>query len=1148
MKLIWKLAIPQIAIVICFSIVSFLVINSSFTIMREQYVRDVLENRFAFIQNQIDAASQKSVDEASLFVRLPAVIEAYKIALRSDNAYDRDNPDPYAPEYQEAREYLRENLKPMLESYEEFSGERLELHFHLPNGLSLARMWRDAPDPNNPGTGGNDGRGHDISDDLRSNRFTVLHVLDTGEVAVGVESGSGGFAIRGVIPVMDPGEDGIFGTDDDVLLGSAEVLQQFAPIIDIATEEGKIEIALYGNSDQTTVSAELDNPEKHLPVGDFIRVVAARTPSVDSLITYELLSHGKHTAESIFESYGFTTLMTRPFSNYKGETIGVIVYAMDTGAITVLANTASLLLALMLACMAVGPTFALLLRMRGLVSRPLNMIKAKIRDIAEDRADLSEQIPDSQTDEIGELATWFNTLTAKLAGIMQERQSMLCQIQGESEKFETMAHWYGSILDSIPFLISVKDTDMNWTFVNSALEKVVGKPREELLGIPCNTWNVSICNTENCAVECVKRGLKQTYFNHEGASYQVDMETLRDMQGEITGFIEVIQDITNLELLAKRQADAEAASVAKSAFLANMSHEIRTPMNAILGMSELLLQESLDNHQLQYARDIKLAASALLDIINDILDVSKIQSGKLTLTPVHYNLNMLIDNIGSIAQTIAEEKNIEFRSAIQEQELLYLYGDDVRLRQVLLNLIGNAVKFTENGYVHLTVGLTGDFILMTVTDTGIGIPEESLPTLFDAFEQADVEKNRGKTGTGLGLTISKTIIEMMGGRITVESIYGQGTSFHVEIPFVPGDKSLIPCSNSRDIKIYAPGVRILVVDDYKVNLSVASGLLRLFGITTDTANSGRQAIELVQQNPYDIVFMDQRMPEMSGMETTKKIRELGVDVTIIALTASVTEGKKDMVLASGMNDFLMKPIILADLQKMLTKWIPAEKLLEPPPSAGAQGAPDSENNEYAELLEKIGQIEGLSPVKGLERVEGQRDTYITMLKLMIKEIEKCDRNLTGFLASDDMQSFYIEVHGMKNSLASIGVSELENAAFELERASQRNDSAFCKANLPPLLAGLGCLRLRLSEIFYVAAPEDGAIELPPELPPILKCLEDAFREMDVVAIDEGIIRLAELSLTGALGDEIEQIADAALMSEFDYAIEVIRKLISVSSH
>ena len=777
MKLVWKLAIPQILIVICLGLVSFLVINSSFNQMREQYVRDVLENRIAFILGQIDATSQKSVNETSLFVRLPAVIEAYKIALKSDTAYDRDNPDPYAPEYQEAREYLREKLKPMLASYEDFSGKRIELHFHLPNGLSLARMWRDAPGPEKPGGGGNDGRGNDISDDLRPNRFTVLHVLDTGETTTGIEPGSGGFAIRGVIPVMDPGNDGLFGTDDDILLGSAEVLQQFTPILDIATEKGKVEIALYGIMELTKISAELDNPVKYPPKGDFIRVVTTKTASVESLITPELLSRGKNATETVIESHGSNTLMAYPFSDYKGDTVGVMVCSMNTKTVSALANTASLLMALMLACMAIGPTFALLLRLRRLVSRPLNMIKAKIQDIAEDRANLSEQISNSQKDEIGELAVWFNTLTAKLDGIMKERHKMLCRIQSESEKFEVMAHWYKSILDSITLPITVTDANMNWTFVNSAVEVFLGTKSEDMIGKPCNNWGSHICNTPDCGIACAKRGVKRTFFSHDGASYQIDVEILRNLEGEIAGFVEIVQDITQIETMAKKQADAEASAVAKSVFLANMSHEIRTPMNAILGMSELLLQEKLNNLQLQYATEIKLATSALLDIINDVLDVSKIQSGKLTLTPVHYNFNMLIDNICSIAQLMVKDKNIAFRLTMRKQALICLYGDNMRLRQVLLNLISNATKFTKKGYVQLTVGFTDNTVLITVKDTGIGIPAESIPTLFDAFEQADMEKNRDKTGTGLGLTISKSIIEMMGGQITVESIYGQGSSF-----------------------------------------------------------------------------------------------------------------------------------------------------------------------------------------------------------------------------------------------------------------------------------------------------------------------------------------------------------------------------------
>jgi len=941
---------------------------------------------------------------------------------------------------------------------------------------------------------------------------------------------------------MNPGDDGIFGTDDDISLGSAEVLQQFAPILDIATEEGKVEIALYGNSDLTVISAELDNPVKYHPIGDFIQVVAARTDSVDSLITPELLSRGKYAADSIVESYGSIALMTHPFINYKGEIIGVIVYSMDDSVVTILANTASLLLSLMLTCMVIGPTSSLILQLRMLVSRPLNMIKAKIQDIAEDRANLSEKIPNRQKDEIGDLATWFNTLTGKLDGIMQERQELLCQIRSESEKFKAMAHWYGTILDSVPFPISVQDADMNWIFINAALEKILGKTREEVQGIPCCNWEVSICGTEKCAIACAKQGMKHTYFHHKDASYQVDVETLRGLQGEITGFIEVIQDVTNIEQLAKKQADAEAASVAKSAFLANMSHEIRTPMNAILGMSQLLLQDTLDNRQFRYAKEIKLAATALLDIINDILDVSKIQSGKLTLIPVHYDFNMMIENIGSMAQIMVKDKNITFRLSMQEQTPICLYGDDVRLRQVLLNLIGNAIKFTEKGHVQLTIRFTEKTVLLTISDTGTGIPEESIPKLFEAFEQADAEKNRDKTGTGLGLTITKSIIDMMGGQITVESIYGQGSSFHVEIPMAPGDESLIPSPDDHDIQVYAPDARILVVDDNTVNLSVATGLLHLFGIEAQTASSGGQAIELARQNQYDIIFMDERMPNMSGTETTKVIREFDANMVIIALTASVMDGRKNEMLEAGMNDLLMKPVIVAELQKTLMKWIPAGKLLEPPPKSTAPNASDDENHQ--EFWKKIEQIDGLSLPIGLDMVNGQLDVYRMTLKLMVLELEKSERNLDEFLTAGDMHSFHVEVHGIKGSLANIGVVELAQKARELELAADQKDAAFCAINLPPLLDGLSSLRLQLNEAFSDTSFGSGAVVLPPELPPIIEYLTDALRVVDIVAIDEGMERLNALSLTGALEDKIAMFADAVIMMDYDGAMDTVRRLTS----
>jgi len=614
----------------------------------------------------------------------------------------------------------------------------------------------------------------------------------------------------------------------------------------------------------------------------------------------------------------------------------------------------------------------------------------------------------------------------------------------------------------------------------------------------------------------------------------------RDLRKEKANEQKVLESLERERALMIQKEAAQAANETKSQFIAHMSHEIRTPMNAVLGMAELLLQENLNDRQFGYAKDIKTSSDALLEIINDILDLSKIQAGKLSLIPVHYDFGKMLDNICSIARFLIEYKDITFELETEGEIPVYLLGDDIRLRQVLLNLLGNAVKFTEAGQIRMTILVTAAGIRFTVSDTGIGIKAENISKLFDAFEQFDAQKNRYKCGTGLGLSITKALVELMNGQISVESVYGQGTSFHVDIPVVLGDEALVRHPEGNDVVISAPDARILVVDDNTVNLNVAGGLLRLCQITAETATSGRQAIELIKQNRYDIVFMDHMMPEMDGLETTRIIREQGVDIPVIALTASAVSGTKELMLAAGMDDYLSKPIIFSQLKNTLIKWLPADKQLRSSPAGDETG--NDGNNDFPEFWERIGQIEGLSLSEGLDMVEGQRDVYIKMLRLMIKEIEKCERNLKEFLDVGDMRNFCIEVHGIKNSLTSIGATKLGNSAYELETASNLSDGEFCSMHLPALLEGLGNLRLQLREIFSDISCGDDIVEIPPELPPILECLTDAFREMDIVAIDEGVERLNELSLAGALGGEIEQLSDAVIMMDFDYAIEVIQRL------
>ena len=614
---------------------------------------------------------------------------------------------------------------------------------------------------------------------------------------------------------------------------------------------------------------------------------------------------------------------------------------------------------------------------------------------------------------------------------------------------------------------------------------------------------------------------------------------LREAKANEQKMLESIEQSRTLEL---QKEAAQAASEAKSQFLANMSHEIRTPMNAVLGMAELLLSENLNKRQLRYVEDIRTSALALLEIINDILDLSKIQSGKLSLIPVHYDFSALIENISSMAHFLVKNKDLVFKLDIHGELPKCLYGDDVRLRQVILNILSNAIKFTGEGYVSLIIDITDTSIKFAVSDTGIGIKEEDIPTLFDAFVQADVIKNRGKKGTGLGLSITKALIDMMEGQISVESVYGKGTTFRIELPKVLGDEKKIHSIGSSENTIYAPDAKALVIDDNTINLNVISGLLQLCKIKVETAESGPEAIELLRNNKYDIVFMDHMMPEMDGAEATKIIREMGITVPVIALTANAVSGAKDMLLAAGMDDFLSKPIIKTSLFQLLKNWIPGEKLITPP--ADTTVSDDDKIDRYESFWGKIEQINELSIPIGLDRVSGRKDVYEKSLKLLIKEIEKCVKNLGDFLASNDMRNFTIEVHSMKASLANIGAMELSVEAEELEIASNQMDVFYCSSNLPSFSEKLEFLNNKLKVAFSKLKQSGGvAVEIPPELIPILKKMLDAFTEIDFLTINEELEKLDAMALDSALKERIEQISDAVLIMNYDDAGKVIQELL-----
>ena len=392
--------------------------------------------------------------------------------------------------------------------------------------------------------------------------------------------------------------------------------------------------------------------------------------------------------------------------------------------------------------------------------------------------------------------------------------------------------------------------------------------------------------------------------------------------------------------------EAQLATKSKSNFLSNMSHEIRTPLNSILGMNEMILRESSDKQVLEYATNIESSGSMLLSIINDILDFSKIESGKMEIVPVEYRLSSILNNLVNMIMPRVEKGGLELNVEIEPSIPEHLYGDEVRIRQILTNLLTNAVKYTDIGSVTLKMDYekTGEDmlnLLITVKDTGCGIKEEDREKLFQSFQRVDETKNRNIEGTGLGLAITGRFVQMMDGTIQVESVYGVGSAFTAVIPqkFLSdeptGDfKSIRNRQKSREVQkresFEAPEAKVLVVDDSGMNLAVFKALLKHTKMDIVTASSGKESLELVKAEPFHIIFMDHMMPEMDGIETLHEIQKLtdfpNENTPIIVLTANAISGARESYIKEGFVDFLKKPINADLLEQTVVSYLPKEQV------------------------------------------------------------------------------------------------------------------------------------------------------------------------------------------------------------------------------
>lgn len=408
--------------------------------------------------------------------------------------------------------------------------------------------------------------------------------------------------------------------------------------------------------------------------------------------------------------------------------------------------------------------------------------------------------------------------------------------------------------------------------------------------------------------------------------------------------------------------DARDANNAKSAFLSHMSHEIRTPINVILGMDEMIIEEGRDEQVLDYAESIRSAGHNLLGLVNDILDFSKIEAGKMNIIPAQYEISSVINDLYNVVRLRALDKGLEVKMDIDPTLPSILFGDETRIKQVATNILTNAVKYTESGSVTLCIKRITDIgatdpdelakscpdaelpdksvkLRISVKDTGIGIKSEDIDKLFDEYERFDEKRNRKIEGTGLGLSITTQLLQLMGSTLLVESTYGKGSEFCFEIAqgVVKEDpigdlagKLRNPVTKKKRLEFTAEDARILVVDDFAVNLSVVKNLLKKTRINVDTATSGQEAIDLVRKNEYDVIFLDHLMPEMDGPETLFKMRAMtdnrSADTPVISLTANAVSGAREEYLKAGFRDYLSKPIDIKELEDMLFKYIPPEKI------------------------------------------------------------------------------------------------------------------------------------------------------------------------------------------------------------------------------
>ena len=637
---------------------------------------------------------------------------------------------------------------------------------------------------------------------------------------------------------------------------------------------------------------------------------------------------------------------------------------------------------------------------------------------------------------------------------------MYSAVTFDSHSKITISNMSEFVYYSLTVPVLVYDANLKLQILNDAAYPFVGVKKNErgsfdIIGID------SLFHTD-----------KGDIFDFEGDSQEADavcshnlsycslsINKIYDDFDDTIGYIIIVTDLSermnSMRRLEEAKRDAENANHAKSTFLANMSHEIRTPMNAIIGFSELVLKMNITKEVRSYVNDIKFASHNLLAIINDILDISKIESGKMELVMDSYYTSQLFNDVSMIISPQVAQKGLMFDAKIDQNIPRALYGDKVRIRSVLTNILNNAVKYTQEGSITFEASIlkqtaTHVTLEFKISDTGIGIKPENIANLFETFERFDQKIHYGIEGSGLGLAISNGYINLMGGEIKVESTYQQGSTFTIILEQkIIDDKPLEQDYNHNSIsgnntsisnmKLY--GLSVLVADDNVINLRVAHGILSYYGLVVDTASSGIEALELCRNKKYDFVFMDQMMPEMDGIEAMREVRKLnehyqkGGKGKIIVLTADAIKGARETLINQGFDEYLGKPINVVQLERLFVRYVSPSRITY-------------EESDEERFSDSIGlstlenKLMGIDVALGISNCGGKFEDYLKILKITYDYGEKQLEELKTAWEANDYETYIIKIHSIKSTSLNIGARGLSAMARSQEEEGRAGNYAY----------------------------------------------------------------------------------------------------------